>query len=108
MPQLRFRAMDTKLISNVSKEMIDELQGLLQCPRDYFSLEVIGSTFIKDGDIVQGSPVVEVLWFDRGQEIQDKAAVIITKYMQSAGYSGLDVIFIELDKNKYYENGVHF
>lgn len=108
MPQLRFRAMDTNLVCNVSKEMIDELQDLLQCPRDYFSLELMGSTFIKDGEIVQGSPVVEVLWFDRGQEIQDKAAVIISKYMQSVGYSSIDVIFLELDKNRYYENGVHF
>ncbi|MCM0647002.1 DUF1904 domain-containing protein [Clostridium swellfunianum] len=108
MPQIRFRAIETKGIQKISKEMVDELEQLLKCPRDYFSLEVINSTFINDGEIVQGNPVVEVHWFDRGQEIQDKAAQIITKYIQAIELSNVDVIFTKLEESMYYENGVHF
>lgn len=108
MPLIRLRAMEPKKISVMSKELVDELQQLLQCPRDYFQLEAVQSTFVRDGEFVSGSPVVEVSWFDRGQEIQDKAAGIITKYIQSIGYNNVDVIFIELNENKYYENGIHF
>lgn len=108
MPLIRLRAMEPKKICVVSKELVDELQQLLQCPRDYFTVEAVNSTFIKDGEFVNGSPVIEVSWFDRGQEIQDKAAVIITKYIQSIGYNNVDVIFMELNENRYYENGIHF
>lgn len=108
MPLLRIRAMEAKKICTISKSMVDELQQLLECPRDYFQLEVIHSTFIRDGEFIDGSPVIEVSWFDRGQDIQDKTAKIITKYIQSIGYNNIDVIFTALEESKYYENGSHF
>ncbi len=108
MPLLRLRAIEPNKICLMSKELVDELQQLLQCPRDYFTLEAINSIFIRDGEFAAGSPVVEVSWFDRGQEIQDKAAKIITQHVQSIGYNNVDVIFIALDEKKYYENGIHF
>lgn len=108
MPMLKFRAIETEDVITISKKLIDELQELIQCPRDYFSLSVDRSVYIKDGEIVKGDPVVEVSWFDRGQEVQDKAAKIITKYVNSVEYPNVDVIFFVLDESKYYENGEHF
>jgi hypothetical protein len=108
MPALKLIAIDGKKALTISKELIDELQELMQCPRDYFSIEVAQSKYIMDGKFVGGPQMVEVYWFDRGQEIQDKAAKIITKHVHSIGYKSVDVIFHPLDKNKYYENGEHF
>ncbi len=108
MPMLRFKAIETKDVCTISKKLIDELQELIQCPRDYFSLSVDRAEYVRDGEIVKGEPIVEVSWFDRGQEIQDKAAKVITKYVNSVGYTSLDVIFFVLDESKYYENGEHF
>lgn len=108
MPALRFRAIDMNKALTISKSMIDDLQELIQCPREYFSIEVVQSSFIMDEKVVEGLPVVEVLWFDRGQEVQDKAAIIITKYINILGYKNVDVIFQALEKNRYYENGEHF
>lgn len=108
MPVLKLKAVNEKKALAISKELIDELQELIQCPRDYFSIEVTQSKFVMDGKFVGGSPMVDVFWFDRGQEVQDKAAKIITKYIQSVGYKSVDVIFHNLDKMKYYENGEHF
>jgi hypothetical protein len=108
MPALKLKAINEKKALTISKELIDELQELIQCPRDYFSIEVTQSKFVMDGKFVGGFPMVDVFWFDRGQEVQDNAAKIITKYIQSVGYKSVDVIFHNLDKMKYYENGEHF
>jgi hypothetical protein len=108
MPTLRFRAVEPKKICNISKILVDELQVLLDCPRDYFNIESVQSIFINDGEYVEGYPFVEIAWFDRGQEIQDKAAEIVTKHIHSIGYSNVDIIFTILQKEKYYENGKHF
>lgn len=108
MPLLRFRAIESKKIVSISRDLIDELQLLIGCPRDYFALEAIESVFIKDGKVVSGYPIVEVSWFDRGQEVQDNVAKIITNYVYSMGYDDADIIFIPLEECKYYENGEHF
>jgi hypothetical protein len=108
MPALKLKAIDENKALSVSKQLIDELQQLIQCPRDYFSIELVQSKFIMDGMFVEGPQMVDVFWFDRGQETQDKAAKIITKYINSIGYKSVDIIFHSLEKDKYYENGEHF
>lgn len=60
MPLIRMRALEADEICTISTKMIDELQELIKCPRDYFAIEVMHSTFIKDGEFVKGSPVVGV------------------------------------------------
>lgn len=108
MPVLRLKSIEDKKACAVSKALIDELQELLKCPRDYFSIELVQSKFIEDGEFVNGPPMVEISWFDRGQELQDTVAKIITKYINSVGYKDVDVIFHHLEKSRYYENGEHF
>ena len=108
MPMLRFKGIEVTKICKISKELIDELQELIQRPRDHFTIEVDQAVCIKDGEIVERAPVVEVSWFDRAQEVQDKAAKIITKHINCIEYPNVDVIFFALDKSRYYENGQHF
>ncbi|MCF0148142.1 MAG: DUF1904 family protein [Clostridium sp.] len=108
MPMLKFKAIEVEKVCIVSKKLINELEELIQCPRDYFSLSVDRALYVKDGDFVKGEAVVEVSWFDRGQAVQDRAAKIITKHINSVGYKNVDVIFYPLEKNNYYENGEHF
>lgn len=108
MPALKFKSIDENKALSISKQLIDELQELIQCPREYFSIELVQSKFIMDGIFVEGPQMVDVFWFDRGQEVQDKAAKIITKHINSVGYENVDIIFYSLEKNKYYENGEHF
>lgn len=108
MPQLTMRGIQAKKVCEFSKEMIDELENILQCPRNYFTIECLNVSFIFDGEEVLGYPFVEIAWFDRGQDIQDRVALIVTKFVQGAGYQNVDIIFKVLEKNKYYENGIHF
>lgn len=108
MPALKLKGIDAKKALTISKVLVDELRDLIQCPRDYFSIEVVQSKYIMDGMFVGGPAMVDVMWFDRGQDVQDKAAEIITKHINSIGCKSVDVIFHPLDEKKYYENGEHF
>ena len=108
MPQLKVRGVELIRLSDISKPLIDELEELLKCPRNYFTIECINSTFIMIAEQAINYPIVEIDWFDRGQEIQDKVAKIITNYIHKAGYKSVDIIFTILIEKNYYENGKHF
>ncbi|MPQ44218.1 DUF1904 family protein [Clostridium tarantellae] len=107
MPMLKIKGIKESEILKESKDLIDELEVIIGCPRDYFTIELIKSNFIMDGKKVLAPCMVEVAWFDRGQDIQDKVAKVITKYLKKDNKC-LDVIFYKLSENDYYENGEHF
>jgi len=108
MPQIKMRGVQTDTIRKLSKQLIDELAIMTQSPRDDFTLEVIQSTYVLDGETVPGYPFVEIAWFDRGQEVQDQVAQAITRLLNEAGYPSIDIMFTILAKPCYYENGEHY
>lgn len=107
MPQIKMRGIETDTVRKLSKRLIDELTILTQSPREDFTLEVIHSTSILDGEVVPGYPFVEIAWFDRGQGIQDQVAQAISRLINEAGYPSVDIMFMILEKPRYYENGEH-
>lgn len=108
MPQLMVRGISAEEICSISKPMIDDLEKILECPRSYFTVEVLKTTFILDGEIVRNYPFIEISWFDRGQEIQDQVASVVTGYVHELGYKDVDLYFNVLQNSRYYENGTHF
>lgn len=108
MPQLVFRGVEPQTLKSISKTMIDELVEICECPRDYFTLEVLNSTYIFDGDEVESYPFINVYWFDRGQEVKDKIASVISKHLNASGLETVDIIFNPLKAEDYYENATHF
>ncbi|MFZ5967893.1 MAG: DUF1904 domain-containing protein [Bacillota bacterium] len=108
MPQIKVRGLEIEKVKGISKELVDCLEEIIECPRDYFTIECIPSIYIMDGKTVENFPLIEVAWFDRGQEIQDGAAEAITQIIQGIGYENVEIFFTVLEKNKYYENGKHF
>lgn len=107
MPHIIIKGMSMVDVQKISKQMIDELEIIINCPREYFTLEVAESTFIVDGERIAKDPFVQINWFDRGSEVQDKTAAAITKHICSAGYENVEMFFIRLERNNYYENGKH-
>ncbi|MBP2627108.1 MAG: hypothetical protein H6Q68_1819 [Firmicutes bacterium] len=107
MPHIIIKGMNIADVKKISKQMIDDLEIIVDCPREYFTLEVVESNFIIDGNLVKKDPFVQVNWFDRGQEVQDKAAASITKHIKNAGYKDAEMFFTILERNNYYENGKH-
>jgi len=76
---------------------------------DNFTVELISTKFFANGASVEGDPMLEVMWFDRGQETQDVCARELTKLVRPHTKSQyIAVVFSSLARTAYYENGNHF
>ena len=64
--------------------------------------------FVFDEREVPGYPFIEVKWFERGQEIRDEFANIITKQVQSLEIPEVEVAFSTFRESDYYLNGKSF
>ncbi len=108
MPHLRIRGMKKDEIVKISTELLDELVRVIDVPRNHFSIEHVESTFILDGKTdTSRSPFVDVLWFDREEQMQEVAHVITT-FIKPFEYENVVVYFSNLSKQHYFENGEHF
>jgi hypothetical protein len=110
MPHFRLRAVEPQTVQLLSKTLIDDLEGLMKSPREDFTFEYIYSTFFHEGEVNKGYPFVEVLWFDRGQDVQDRVAKILTERVKEIIGQEINVavIFTALKPNEYYDNAEHY
>ena len=110
MPHLRIHGLDKEKIHKISIPLLNKLTAVVGCPRDHFTIEHIHSTFIMDGVEAGAYPFVEMHWFDRGPDIQDSVAEIITDQIREVTDDSTDiaVVFHALNARNYYENGAHF
>lgn len=108
MPQLIFKGIAKEAVKGISEKLVNELQEIIACPRDYFTLEVPETAYVLDGQEVSGNPLIQVNWFDRGQSVQDRTAAAIDKHVRQAGYNQIEIFFVRLAEPSYYENGRHY
>ncbi len=109
MPHIRVRGMSEEHVAHLSQSLPQDLAPAMETSEDNFSIEWIASQYFSKGQRGGAYPFVEVLWFQRSQEIQDKSAKIITdKIKQLSPQDDIAVVFVPLAKNSYYENGEHF
>lgn len=108
MPQLLIKGISVDQVKTISKPLVQELAELCACGTDNFTLEVMNSTFVFDGEEVPGYPFIEVKWFERGLEIQDEFANLITKQVHSLGIPEVEVAFTTFRESNYYLNGKSF
>jgi len=108
MPQLIFTGVKHEEVKDISTQLVDALAQIADAPRDYFTLEINDNNFIYDGEIIEINPVIQVLWFDRGQTVKDEMAIVIDHVLRTKGYKHIEIIFEALDKESYYENAEHF
>lgn len=112
MPHLRIRSLSEAAVKALSVTLPQELSKILNTPEDNFSIEKIATTFYRSGEAVsdeQTDPMVEFLWFDRGIEIRTAAAKKVTDLVKPHTRSEyIAVVFTDIAKDYYYENGKHF
>ena len=108
MPQIIIKGMELDKVKVISGALVDELTEIIGCPRDYFTIEAGGGIFIMDAQETKISPLVQVNWFDRGQDVQDKTAAAIYRHITGAGYPHVETFFVVLEEARYYENGKHY
>jgi hypothetical protein len=108
MPQLILHAYNVDDVCKNSQSLLEQLAQAMDTPIDWFTIEVMPSTFVFGNKPVKGAPKIEILWFDRGQEVQDASAKLIDAWSKDLGYDQLEMWFTPLEKTKYYENGEHY
>ena len=108
MPHLRMRAIKAEDVQKLSSELLPLLASTINTAEDNFTFEKIETRFFFKGKEVTSFPMIEVLWFPRPQEIQDKVAKIINEKVKDLINDDIIVIFTNLTKAGYYENGAHF
>ncbi|MCU4675385.1 DUF1904 domain-containing protein [Catenovulum sp. 2E275] len=109
MPHLRFFAVEENVVEVLSESLAEELAQIIDCPVDYFTMQVMQSQFYRSGKKTAGEAYVEVHWFARSQVLQNQFAEHLNKRLK-AYYPEQDitVTFTQLAGDNYYENGEHF
>ena len=114
MPHIKFSGLDVLRVKTLSKEISNDLSTVMNCPIDWITFTVGANgdgNIFSDGQLVKDTVIVHIEWFDRGQDIKDQVAKIITdavyqtKRIKSAKIETINVIFVDLDKKDFYENG---
>lgn len=108
MPHLIFRGTNRDTVKLASRELPDVLAKTVDCPRDYFTFFHASGDYFYDGAEAPLFPIVQVLWFDRGQVVQNIFAQQLDKFLRDRGYHQVEVYFQKLEHTAYYENGEHF
>ena len=108
MPQLTFRGIDPEQVASASAVLPEQLAAVLACPQDYFTFDCLALASFFGGQPVQTAPFIEVLWFDRGKAVQDKAAEVITQVLRNCGCQELEICFKPVPTSAYYGNGVSY
>ncbi|UKS25964.1 DUF1904 domain-containing protein [Paenibacillus sp. HWE-109] len=105
MPQLIFRGIPAEGIRAISIPLVEEMATICQCGTDNFTLECLHVTAIFDGKYTDSYPFIDVWWFERGDEVRDKMAEAIDKYVRSLGIPDLEISFRVGREDNFYMNG---
>lgn len=112
MPHIRIRSMTDSSIKKLSQVLPKELALMMSTSEDNFTVEKIQSVFYRAGEVVadgEGDPMIEIHWFDRGAEVKGAVAKRVTEIVGSYSKSEyVAVVFFDLPKTNYFENGSHF
>ena len=109
MPHIRVRSLSESAVSELSRQIPKTLAPLMSTTEDNFTVELIGTRYFSQGKETQADPMLEVLWFERGQKVQDDCAKALTDLVKSHTKSEyIAVVFTGIPKTAYYENGKHF
>lgn len=108
MPHLRFRAIESEKVRDLSDILVEKLSFALSCPEDYFTFECIHSDFYFKEVKVKAIPQIEIHWFERGQDLRNLVAQIVHEEVLRLGFEETIIWFTPLIKEAYYDNGQHY
>jgi len=108
MPHIRCRGMQRDIVVAISETLVEQLAELTKAPAAHFTIEYIPAEFIATRFGGQAYPFIELFWFDRGQEMQDAAAQLITSIVKSKLEMDVAVVVQPIQRTNYYDNGQHY
>ncbi|HEA3129446.1 TPA: DUF1904 family protein [Aeromonas hydrophila] len=110
MPHLRFRAVTVDTLKQISAPLLADLCALTGGKPEFVTLESVDSHWVREGEVEAGFPFVELVWFERPQELQDVAAALITRHLKAVLGEQTYVVVqvLPIVKSCYYSNGQHY
>lgn len=108
MPQVRIKGVSEENVIKMAPEISECIFEITGCPKEHIEIEELEVKAVKGNNLTKPNPFIEIYWFDRGQEQADKVAKSITGIAKANGIENIDIAFILLSRNLYYENGEHF
>lgn len=108
MPHLRFRGVQDSTVAMISQNAI-QLADIIKTETQNFTFEKILTQFFEAGQFHLGNPFVEVFWFPRDEFTKQETAKYLTQsILQLEPHECVTVVFHDLNKNAYFENGKSF
>lgn len=108
MPQLVCKGLQEAEVQTLSETLAPVLSKLMGTPEEWFTFEYVSKISYVSGKKVEGEVSVDMRWFDRGQDVQDETASLITDSLRKFGYEEIEVVFHPLKKENFYDNGIHY
>jgi hypothetical protein len=102
MPQLTVRGIHIQTMAAISHLLVKELAMVCGCGTDNFTIDCLHLTSVFDGQIADTYPFVEVAWFERGFDVQDRFAEVLTRHIRLAGIAEVEVAFKVYREDSYY------
>lgn len=107
MPHLVVRGVSSDSLQSVAPVLVGQLAELCECGTDNFTVSGLHTT-IAWGGSPEDPPFafVEVGWFERGNDIRDRFARLVTESLVPLGFAEVEVVFVAYREEAYYINGV--
>lgn len=108
MPQIIVKGIDEAQCAALSKKAAPKLAEICECPSDWFVFDLVPSIFFNQDGATAHYPVVQVWWFSRPADIQDRVAKLLHSLFEEMGYADNQISFHLFKECDYYENGESF
>ncbi|GAB6930293.1 hypothetical protein JCM10914A_42760 [Paenibacillus sp. JCM 10914] len=100
MPYLRFKGFSNVFLEELTPRIVDEFAKVVQVPKEIVKIELLPY------QIITNTPLsVEILMFERPQEIHDAVADSIHRLLLEKGYPNVHIFFVILQRKLYYKEG---
>ncbi|MEG1781822.1 MAG: DUF1904 family protein, partial [Oscillospiraceae bacterium] len=85
-----------------------KLSKICDCPADWFVFDYIHSDFFDQSGAIPHFPVLQIWWFKRPQEVQNKVALELDSLLKAMGHTATQISFHIYEESSYYEDGEHY
>ncbi|QHW34714.1 DUF1904 family protein [Paenibacillus rhizovicinus] len=100
MPFLRFKGFTASFLKQFTPSLVEEFSNLVKIPQEIVKVELL------DIQIITNTPrSLEILMFQRAQELHDAIASKLHRMLVEFGYENVHIFFVILSPALYYKEG---
>lgn len=101
MPRIVVRGTTKEILKDVSTELLETIEKIIERPKDAFTLECLDSVAIFDGEEIS-QLYIEISWKSRPTEVCKVVAEAVKEIFKQKGYEKIFVYFKDLDLEKEF------